>query len=565
MRLAIACAVLGVSLRAAAQPAPPAVGRPTLELENFVPVGGLTATPRLEQERILVALIADTPDSEVEEKSDYLFRLGDLYSAQVRGLVRGGATPKAKEMVLKAVKAWKQLVDNDAFRNYAKMDLALFEFGYTLQLAGFMKEARAVYNKLLKSYPQSPFVAQAHLAFAEYYLAAGQPADAEVHFQYVLRLPVSPSRAFAMYRIAWIQYDLQHDAEALAAFTSVIESTKSDATQVAIYDAARQGLIATYARIGKPSQAAVTFAKIDATAQIPMLEALAERTGKPEDAVVLYRELMKIGPEHPHVCRWQVGVATRVLAMPSASADAKTREVENLVKLSVALEKAQALVPDEQAACRERTNELAKSIRAKSAELAWQRATAETAAARQLERWAVAADAYFDVAQSAADPQVVRDAAARSVLAWKKALAVDPRLEVQAGPIDLEAAARAKPAKIAVPEREAKLLDAFALYESTTTDPDEIARTKFLRATLLRRQGDHALAVTALTELLGSYREHATAELAATLLLDSLVRLRRFDETLAAADGFAADAKFLAGKPVLAAQIKLLRSRSLRR
>ena len=75
--------------------------------------------------------------------------------------------------LLKAVKTYKGLTDNDAFRNYPKMDMALFYYGYTLQGGKYMKEARAVYDKLLKNYPNSKYVPEAHLAFADYYFEAG--------------------------------------------------------------------------------------------------------------------------------------------------------------------------------------------------------------------------------------------------------------------------------------------------------------------------------------------------------------------------------------------------------
>jgi hypothetical protein len=159
----------------------------------------------------------------------------------------------------------------------------------------------------------------------------------------------------------------------------------------------------------------------------------------------------------------------------------------------------------------------------------------------------------------------VRTAAANSVRAWKLALAIDARPVVQAGPIDLEAAARAQPAAIVVPPGEEKLLWAFEAYARTVTDRDELARTKFLIATLHRRHGDHAMAAGVLAELLAQFREHATAELAANLMLDSLIRMQRFDDVLKAVDQLAADAKFVDGKPALQANIKLLRSRSLRR
>src|SRR4051812_9551853 len=58
--------------------------QPTLSADDVLSIEGLVGTIRGEQEQILADLIAQTPDAEVEEKSDYYFRLGELYAKQQR-------------------------------------------------------------------------------------------------------------------------------------------------------------------------------------------------------------------------------------------------------------------------------------------------------------------------------------------------------------------------------------------------------------------------------------------------------------------------------------------------
>ncbi len=435
-RLALVCALVGIPALVWAEP------HRSPDVETVLTLRGLVGTPRYEQEQILVNLIASTPDSEVEEKTEYLFRLGELYAAEVRTFRAAGHAERAKGALVKAVKTFAVLTENVAFRNAPRLESALFEYGYMLQTANYPKEARAAYDKLLENYPQSSLVPEVYVAFAELHAQLGQLAEAEARYQYALRFPTSGVFAYALDRIGWLQHEQQRDQEASESFAKVIALTKDEPAQAAILADARQGY-------GETAPA-----------------------------------------------------------------------------------------------------------------LLWQRAEA---APKQPERWVAAADAYFAVAAAATDPQRVHEAATRSVQAWQSALAIDPRAMAQAGVVDLAAAARAKPRVIVVPTRETNLASAFALYERTLLDPDEIARTKLLRATLSRRHGDHAMAVTVLTDLLADHRDHETAERAANLLLDSLVRLRRYDEVLAIVDGFAADAAFLANKPVLQANIKFLRSRSLRR
>src|SRR5215468_6234051 len=175
--------------------------KPELSADAVLSVEGLVGEIRSEQESILAKLIIDTPDSEVEEKSDYYFRLGELYAKQQRyyrlraaeaqiaaDKAKGpqkaqaqqnaaAAQNKAKEYMLKAVKTYKGLTENPAFRNYPKMDMALFYYGYTLQGAKYLDEARKVYDMLLKNYPNSKYVPEAHLAFAEYYFEKGELAN----------------------------------------------------------------------------------------------------------------------------------------------------------------------------------------------------------------------------------------------------------------------------------------------------------------------------------------------------------------------------------------------------
>ena len=75
-------------LSARVKPPPPldskSSGKPAVDMEAVLSIESLRTPVRAEQEQILAQLIADTPDTEVEEKSDYYFRLGELYAKQQR-------------------------------------------------------------------------------------------------------------------------------------------------------------------------------------------------------------------------------------------------------------------------------------------------------------------------------------------------------------------------------------------------------------------------------------------------------------------------------------------------
>jgi hypothetical protein len=64
-------------------PKPP-TAPPLMDASMALSIEGIAKPPRNEQEQILVELIAHTADSEVDEKSDYYFRLAELYASQQR-------------------------------------------------------------------------------------------------------------------------------------------------------------------------------------------------------------------------------------------------------------------------------------------------------------------------------------------------------------------------------------------------------------------------------------------------------------------------------------------------
>jgi tetratricopeptide (TPR) repeat protein len=323
--------------------------QPELSADQVLSIEGLVGEIRGEQEQILADLIVKTPDTEVEEKSDYYFRLGELYAKQQRYFRLRGiemtiqadqnknsqqkaklkadsaqAQNKAKDYLLKAVKTYKGLTDNEAFRNYPKMDMALFYYGYTLQSGKYMKEARSVYDKLLKNYPSSKYVPEAHLAFADYFFESGQLDDAEARYRMVLKFPRSTAYWYAMYKMGWIDLNKQRFQDALETFFQVAQATRNDKKQEVLNRASKKDFVRAYAEIGKADKAYPAFQRVDQKYAFNMLEILADlylAQGKSDRAIYVYRELMKAQPTHKNVCLWQDNVARSRAAVREALAD----------------------------------------------------------------------------------------------------------------------------------------------------------------------------------------------------------------------------------------------------
>ncbi|MDQ3340009.1 MAG: tetratricopeptide repeat protein [Myxococcota bacterium] len=617
--------------------ADPKDNKPALTADAVLSIEGLVGNIRGEQEQILADLIQQTPDSEVEEKSDYYFRLGELYAKQQRywrlksvemtiaadnaknpqAKTKAknesvAAANKAKDYLLKAVKTYKGLTDNDAFRNYPKMDMALFYYGYTLQGGKYLKEARAVYDKLLKNYPNSKYVPEAHLAFADYYFEAGQLADAEARYKMVLKFPKSSAYWYAMYKMGWIHLNLQRFQEALETFFQVAQATKNDKKNEILNRASKKDFVRAYAEIGKADKAYPAFQRVDNKYAFDMLAILADlylEQGKSDKAIYTYQELMRLAPTNKNVCLWQYNVAHAMLSMPGAANGDKVKEIENLVRLHGALKGKKVLPQAEAQECYDNaaamSGELARAYHSESAktknpetlayaeklykvyldvfpeapdyaqtqyfysELIWSRAESEKNPRLQTELWENAAVAFTDVVKTGkVEPKLMKEAAYAAVLGWKNALNVDPRIKGQADKVeDIDKTYDKKAEPKPIPPREERMLAAFDIYINYIKDPkdDELVGMKFLKANIYRRYNHFDKAIPLFEDIIAKHREHETAEYSANLLLDTYNRQQNYDAMLVLVNKLTADKKFLEGKEDLNETLAKIKAQSMRK
>ena len=573
------------------KPASQAAAKPSVDADAVLSIESLRGAIRTEQEQILASLIDNTPDAEVEEKTDYYFRLGELYAKQHRfwrmksselaasdRTQSGQAAEKAKLYLLKAVKTFKGLTDNDAFRNYPKLDVALFYYGYTLQSGKYLKEARQVYDKLLKTFPNSKYVPEAHLAFADYYYESGQLADAEARYKQVLKFPKASVYAYALYKLGWIHVQLQRPQDAIETFFQVLRATRGDSKQAALHRAAQLD----FARaVGKTERNQDAFQKLDKSAAIELGELLADiarESGDAERAVIAYRDLMSRARDDARACRWQYRIAHVTLSMPGATNALKLMEIEALVRTYAA-----AKQPDDE--CRANASAISGEVaasyhaewaktqhaetlgyaeqlyalhasafpdaamqRAAYAEVLWTRADRESNAKLRTAHWQRAAEVF------AAVP--TQEAARATVLAWMNAVdvatPVDPKVIIGKPP-------RSRPRALPLKGLDAKLIAAVTAYARQAAADDDLAQMRLAAGTILRRYRRFDDAATVFDQFLEHHPNHARTELAANLLLDSMVQTGKLDEALMVADAIAADRAFVEGKPDLQRNLQLLR------
>jgi tetratricopeptide (TPR) repeat protein len=570
----------------------------------------LLGTVHTEQVQLLRELIVKTPDTEVDEKADLYFRLGEIHAKtyrlhRLKSVEAELAKQEAKRMshakqattaLVATIETYRELIESGKFASYPRLDLALFYYAYTLQQAKRMPQARGAYEKLLREHPSTKYAAEAHVALGDDDFEARRLPDAAGHYRLVLKLPKSSAYWYAMYKLGWVELEQKQTQQALERFFQVAQGTQHDPERATLFRAAKKDFVRAYASIGKADKALPAFARVDAADAHGMLEVLGDLyvdQGKSEQAIYVFRQLMTALPRSPHVCRWQHAVARSMLTL--GTTNDRVTEIEQLVKLYRAV-KGDAECRD---AASEMSGQLARAyhqeaVKTKNpelatyagrlyraylgafagakdfgetqyyaAELAWIGAEFEAKPRLATERWAAAARAFTDVVQAKlVEPKLIKVSADAAMLAQMKALQVDPTVRQQ--PID-DAAYTKVPTPKPLPERERALLAAYELYLTHVTDPkdDERIDVSFHKANLLRRFDHHEPALAIFEQIIAVHPAHQTAEWSAQLALDSYNRLQRHDEMLAFAGRLTAD--FLADKPGLRETVARLGKQGVRK
>jgi TolA-binding protein len=273
---------------------------------------------RIEQEQILLELIKHTPTTEIEELSDYRFRLGELYAKQLvnQRRIDPNATQKINDLVAKLRNAFDPMVTNPAFKNYPKLDMVLFIYGMAIQPTS-AQDARTLFQRLLKDYPNSKFVPESYLAFADDAFERAALADAESFYKQVLKYPKAKAYAYAQYKLGYLYLDSAKHQEALETFFQVAQTTRNESSRQLLFRAALRGFVRAYAEIGKPDKAFPAFERVDKASAAEMATELAivyAEKGAPDRAIAIYQALLAQQPDNDNACTWRVNLAKAMIA-----------------------------------------------------------------------------------------------------------------------------------------------------------------------------------------------------------------------------------------------------------
>ncbi|WAS94702.1 tetratricopeptide repeat protein [Nannocystis punicea] len=239
----------------------------------------------------------------------------------------------AKAASEQAVKLYKALVTDPGLSKYKRLDEALYFYAFELGQLKREQEMKDAYIRLIQDYPNSQYIPNAYLSFADYYFNQSKIGDALQLYEKVITFKDSPVYAYALYKMAWChlnpvgtadpRYDLSLDFFVKTITATLEGRAGSEANAKQLRRDARRDLVRAFVMAGKPSKAWEFFQKVgdgpkeDENMSRKMMELLAVQyfgQGMYTESTYTYHKLQELFPDDAQTCEWQGRVVINALA-----------------------------------------------------------------------------------------------------------------------------------------------------------------------------------------------------------------------------------------------------------
>lgn len=583
-----------------APPAQPKKTGPVLTIDQFID------TKKAEIQRIvdqqinqMRKMIAVTGDDD-PQKPDFYFRLGELHAEKQRfffGKARAldqkifeaqpGQKPKLQDEQKKYEKAeeqWlleavKSYVSATKFRKYDRMDEVLFKLAYLLTTVKKEEEARNFFHRLIKDYPNSKYIPDAYLSFAEYFFGKGEIDAALKFYEKVEQFPKSSVYAYAVYKKGWCYINLGGYKQALETFVGVVRMTQEPGKlttnklqKQALEKEAKKDIVKAYSHVGGADKAFEFFQRTGGDYAPKMMESLAEmywEQGQFGESSKTFRKIISMNMESPRICEWQNKIVRNTL-----SAGNKRDQVQEIQRLGAAYDtvaKMQNVKKDVIEECKIAYHDTSKELALIWHKEAQKTKNQDTYALVQfvykeflehfpsdkdaydmsfyygellwtLERWTPAAEQYTKVVEMDPKGKYAKEAAYAAVLGWKNALNMDDeglaKDAAQAASQKKGEDPKKKFEERAIPENQRKMIAAFDTYIKYVPDSPELVKIKYRKARVYYEYNHFKDAAALFQDLVEKHTKDELAIYSANLLLDCFNALGKTKEIIAYVDKF---------------------------
>ncbi len=259
------------------------------------------------------------------QKADLLFQLSELYWEKSKYLYRREMgrfqedekkADEAKNRGEKVADAKEDHRESELYRSetmrlyelilkeypaYERKDEVLFSLGYNLYELGKRDQAVRRYEELIRSYPGSKFVGDTYVQLGNHYFdIAANLAKAKEMYEKAFANPNPKIRSYALYKLAWCDFNAgEHDA-ALRKLQKVVEDAKGVKEMADLKNEALNDTVQMFVQLNKADDAMAYFkANAGKKKQITLTRKLAYQlaeAGHNENAIKTFRFILDDNP-----------------------------------------------------------------------------------------------------------------------------------------------------------------------------------------------------------------------------------------------------------------------------
>jgi len=213
-------------------------------------------------------------------------------------------TTRSTAFTKKAIENYRNILQN--YPSYPRVDEALFFLAFMLNDVGEEKDALDMYNKLVKTYPDSDFVPDAYNAIGEYYFNNNNAYKALQAYKRAAAYKDSKIYTFALYKMGWCYYNVGEFGTAIDTMKELVAETdrrmreSGEQVGISLKEEALRDLVLFFSEEGDLEAAKEYFTRYGEKRYYrKMLRRLGDiyiDQGKNELAIQTYRELIADDP-----------------------------------------------------------------------------------------------------------------------------------------------------------------------------------------------------------------------------------------------------------------------------
>ena len=198
----------------------------------------------------------------------------------------------------------------DRYPGYERRDEVLFVAAHNLYESGSKEEGVAQYTALVQQYPRSRFVPDAQVQLGEHFFAGNDLARARAAFEKAASFRQPKLYPFALYKLAWCDYNAGAYPAAIAKFKEVIAYSEGETRRdrVQLKAEALRDIVLAFARIDAVEDAVAYLTEKGGDHAVEAIDRLGTtyfEDGKFDQSIRIYRLLQQRAPSQVRAPVWQ--------------------------------------------------------------------------------------------------------------------------------------------------------------------------------------------------------------------------------------------------------------------